>query len=260
MSRSRPFRSPAAPFDVHADDGVRLTGHRLGRGRDALVFAHGFLGRHRKPRLVAFQEALARRFTVYGFDFRGHGGSGGESSFGTYEHLDVDAVVRRARADGFDRVVTLGGSMGGIAVIRQAALRGGADAVVSVSAPATWQGHRSAAVRRLTVATRTEMGRGLLRAAGARVAHPWPAAEDPVDVVGRIAPVPVVIVHGRDDHYFDVEQAWMLYRAAGEPKRLLLSSRFGHAEDGFSAAFAERIHRTLETLPSPRHVPPRAAR
>jgi len=259
MPRSRPFRSLAAPFEVHAGDGVRLTGHRLGHGRDALVFAHGFLGWHRKPRLVEFQDALARRFTVYGFDLRGHGDSGGESSFGTYEHLDVDAVVGLARADGFERVVTLGGSMGGIAVIRQAALRGGVDAVVSVSAPARWLGHRSAAVRRLTVLTRTEMGRGLLRVAGARVAHPWPAAEDPVDVVGRIAPVPLVIVHGQDDHYFDVEQAWMLYRAAGEPKRLLLCSRFGHAEDGFCAAFADRICRTLDSLPSASHAPPKAA-
>jgi pimeloyl-ACP methyl ester carboxylesterase len=235
-------------FAVRTDDGVRLAGHRLGTSPVALVFAHGFLGWHRKPRLVEFQEALAERFTVYGFDLRGHGASGGESSFGTHELLDVDAVVRRARSDGFDRVVTLGGSMGGIAVIRQAALRGGVDAVVSVSAPARWRGHRSSAVRRLTVLTQTEAGRALLRVGGARVVYPWPVAEDPVDLVGRIAPAPTVVVHGQDDHYFDVEQAWMLYRAAREPKRLLLSSRFGHAEDGYSAAFAERLHRTLAPL------------
>jgi len=245
---------------VRTDDGVRLTGHRLGTAPVALVFAHGFLGWHRKPRLVAFQEALARRFTVYGFDLRGHGASGGESSFGTYEFLDIDAVVRRARSDGFRQVVTLGGSMGAIAVIRHAALRGGVDAVVSVSAPARWRGHRSAPVRRLTVLTRTEGGRGLLRLAGARVAHPWPEAEDPVDLVGRIAPVPLVVVHGLDDHYFDVEQAWALYRAAGEPKKLLLSSGFGHAEDGYSAAFAERLDRTLTPLLSIEAHPGAASR
>jgi len=233
---------------VHTEDGVRLTGHRLGTGPTALVFAHGFLGWHRKPRLVEFQEALASRFSVYGFDLRGHGASGGESSFGTYEYLDVDAVVRRARSDGFRQVLTLGGSMGGIAVIRQAALRGGVDAVVSASAPARWRGHRTSAVRRLTVLTRSKAGRGLLRVAGARVAHPWPEAEDPVDLVGRIAPTPVVIVHGLEDHYFDVEQGWMLYRAAGEPKKLLLSSGFGHAEDGYTAAFAKRLHSAVTPL------------
>ena len=239
---------------------MRLTGHRLGSDPVALVFAHGFLGWHRKPRLVAFQETLAERFTVYGFDLRGHGASGGESSFGTFEFLDVDAVVRRAHADGFRRVVTLGGSMGGIAVIRQAALRGGVDVVVSVSSPARWRGHRTAPIRRLTGLTRSEAGRGLLRVAGARVAHPWPEAEDPVDLVGRIAPTPVVIVHGQEDHYFDVEQAWMLYRAAGEPKKLLLSSRFGHGEDGYTAAFAERLHRAVTPFLSVEAAPGDARR
>jgi pimeloyl-ACP methyl ester carboxylesterase len=248
VRRSRSFTLPASGFEVRTDDGVRLRGHRLGVGPVALVFAHGFLGWHRKPKLVAFQEALARWFTVYGFDLRGHGASGGESSFGTYEFLDVDAVVRRARSDGFERVATVGGSMGGIAVIRQAALRGGVDAVVSASAPARWLGHRSDAVRRLAVLTSSGAGRAALRLAGARVAHPWPGAEDPVDLVGRIAPAPFVVVHGVDDHYFDVEQAWMLYRAANDPKRLLIAPRFGHAEDGYTAAFAERLHRTLDPL------------
>src|SRR5262249_42065129 len=168
---------------VRTDDGVRLRGHRLGSAPAALVFAHGFLGWHRKPRLVEFQESLARRFTVYGFDLRGHGASERVSSFGMYEFLDVDAGVRRGRADGFARVATLGGSMGGIAVIRQAALRGGVDAVVSASAPARWRGHRSAAVRRLTALTSSASGRAALRAAGARVVNPWPEAEDPVDLV-----------------------------------------------------------------------------
>jgi len=59
--------------------------------------------------------------------------------------------------------------------------------------------------------------------------------------VERISPVPLVIVHGRDDHYFDEEQAWLLYRRAREPKRLLLASRFGHAEDGYGAPFARQV-------------------
>src|SRR6266536_3538233 len=128
---SRTYSVPATPFEVRSSDGVRLRGHRLGAGDVALVFCHGFLGWHRKARLVAFQEELARSFTVYAFDFRGHGQSEGESSFGGSEILDVDAVVRRARDDGFEAAVTFGGSMGGIAVIRHAALLGGVDSVVA---------------------------------------------------------------------------------------------------------------------------------
>ena len=68
------------------------------------------------------------------------------------------------------------------------------------------------------------------------------APESPEQVVGKIAPLtPVVIVHGRDDQLFSVDHAERLYEAAGEPKHLLIGDRFGHAEDGLSAAFAERL-------------------
>ena len=111
--RSAHYQTTTRPFEVVTDDGVLLRGERLGSGDVAIVFCHGFLGWHRKPCLVRFQEALAERFTVYGFDFRGHGESEGLSAFGAMEHLDVDAVVRHAREEGSDRVVTFGGSMGG---------------------------------------------------------------------------------------------------------------------------------------------------
>ena len=206
-----------------------------------MVFCHGFFGWHRKPRLVRFQEELAKRFTVYAFDFRGHGASGGVSTYGSREHLDVEAVVRRARADGFDRVVTVGGSMGGIAVIRHAALMGGVDAVVAVSTPALWDGHDSSPIRRIMWSLGTASGRSLLRLMGVRVAPVWEPAEPPVELVAEVSPIPLVIVHGRDDHFFDDEQAWLLYRMAKLPKRLLLGAPFGHSEDGYNPAFAKHI-------------------
>ncbi|HJP65892.1 MAG TPA: alpha/beta fold hydrolase [Actinomycetota bacterium] len=238
---SRPYRVPAAPFGVRTDDGVDLVGHRLGRGATALVFCHGFTGWHRKGKLVRFQEELARRFTVYAFDLRGHGDSGGVSSFGAAEDLDVQAVVCRAREDGFARVVTVGGSMGGIAVLRHAALAGGVDTVVAISTPARWSGHQSEAVRKMLWLTATRSGERILRAWGTRVTREWQRAEEPADLVERISPTPLVIVHGRDDHYFAEEEAWTLYRRAREPKRLLLATRFGHAEDGYTPAFARQL-------------------
>ena len=240
------YRAPAEPFEVLTADAVRLWGHRVGLpGRPALVFCHGFLGWHLKPRLVAFQEQLARDFAVYSFDLRGHGRSGGVSSFGAREHLDVEAVVRLAREESGAPVLTFGCSMGGIAVIRHGALAGGVDGVVAVSTPATWNGHETGAVRRLVWFTATATGRRLLRATGVRVVPRWEPPADPVDLVDRVAPIPLWIVHGRDDHFFDEEDAWALYRRAGEPKRLLLASTFGHAEDGYTEAFARRIARSV---------------
>jgi pimeloyl-ACP methyl ester carboxylesterase len=236
---SRPYTLAAHPFAVQSSDGVTLRGHRLGEGSLALVFCHGFLGWHRKGRLVRFQERLARRFALYAFDFRGHGESGGESTFGGREILDVDAVIRRARDDGFQRVITFGGSMGGIAVTRHAALLGGVDGVVAVSTPATWAGHESDAVRKMVWLTSTPSGRWVLRSSGVHASRRWGRFEAPLEVIDRISPAPLLLVHGRDDHFFDEEQAWLLYRQAGPPKRLLLGSPFGHAEDGYTPAFAD---------------------
>jgi len=245
LLRSRRYRIPAEPFLATTDDGVQLAGHRLGDGETAMVFCHGFLGWHRKARLVPFQEQLARRFTVYAFDFRGHGASGGRSTFGLEEIRDVEAVARLARDHGHARVITFGGSMGGIAVIRHAALIGGVDGVVSVSTPARWDGHDSEAVRRMVWLTAIPAGRWLLRMGGVHISSSWRRAADPADLVDRISPTPLLIVHGKDDDYFDEENAWLLYHRAGEPKRLLLAGRFGHAEDGYVPAFAEQIAREV---------------
>lgn len=244
------YRRPARPFSVTTEDGVELVGHRVGAGAPAVVLCHGFLGSHRKARMLRFQEELARWFTVLAFDFRGHGQSGGISSFGACEEVDVDAVVRHARREGHDRIWTLGGSMGGIAVIRHAALRGGVSGVVAASTPATWNGHDTDAVRRIRRVTGTARGRWLLYAWGVRVARGWQPAEAALEVVDRVAPTPLVLVHGRDDHYFSEEDAWLLYRRAQHPKRLLLASRFGHAEDGYTAAFAEAVARVILEIES----------
>ncbi|HEX2069964.1 MAG TPA: alpha/beta fold hydrolase [Actinomycetota bacterium] len=241
LARSRSYAVPARAFEATTADGVTLRGHQLGEGDPAVIFCHGFFGWHRKPRLVRFQEELAKRFTVFAFDFRGHGSSEGFSTYGSQEHLDVDAVVRRAREAGFDRVVTLGGSMGGIAVIRHAALMKGVDAVVAVSTPALWDGHDSNPIRRIIWSLATPSGRSLLRAFGVRVAPVWEPAEAPAELVRHISPTPLVIIHGRDDHFFDDEQAWLLYRMAGPPKRLLLGAPFGHAEDGYNPSFAQLV-------------------
>jgi pimeloyl-ACP methyl ester carboxylesterase len=239
------FRLAAEPFRVTTRDGVVLAGSRIGDADPAIVVCHGFGGWHAKPKYARLIEALAPRFTVYAFDFRGHGASGGWTTFGGVETVDVAAVVARAREDGHARVATLGASMGGIAVIRHAALEGGVDAVVAVSTPARWDGHRSDAVRRMAWLTGTARGRRVARLFGIRLPTEWARPESPEDVVGKIAPVPLLLIHGRDDHYFDEEEAWRLYRAAGEPKRLWLAGRFGHAEDGFSPQLAGRIARLL---------------
>jgi len=255
---SHHWRVPAETFVLETEDGVSIHGTRLGDhgvSSAAVVLAHGLMGWHRKPRFAHLAEQLAEWFAVYAFDHRGHGASGGVSDFGGAEIADVETVVRLARRDGHDRVVTIGMSMGGIAVIRHAALLGGPDAVVTISSLAHWDWHAGAhpnVRREFHQRVGTSTGRAALRAWGVRLPERWDEPESPEDVVGKIAPVPLVIVHGRDDHLFNEDHAVRLYEAAGDPKRLLLGDGFGHAEDGLTPAFGRRLARIVhETLGLP---------
>ncbi len=253
---SHHWRVPARPFTVHTQDGVRIEGTRLGHpGADlpALILAHGLMGWHRKPKFAVFAEHFSEDFTVYAPDLRGHGESAGVSDFGGAEMWDIDAVVALVRRVGHPQAITVGTSMGGIAVIRQAGLIGDVDEVVAISSLAYWNWHDGAhpkARRNFHARVGTAPGRAALRAWGVRLPEEWDEPESPEDVVGKIAPTPLVIVHGRDDPLFSADHAERLYEAAQEPKRLLIGDRFGHAEDGLSPAFAQRLTRViLQELP-----------
>src|SRR4051794_38572312 len=249
-------RFASARLTLSTSDGERLSAVHLD-GPDphkplAVVVAHGFTGSLAKPQLQAVVDALTSYAGVVAFDFRGHGGSTGVSTLGDREILDLEAAVQHARSLGYHRVVTCGWSMGGSVVLRHAALVGGVDAVVSVSAVSRWFYRDTTPMRRLHWAVETRLGRALARRLlGTRVsAEGWPGEppESPVECVGRISPTPLLLVHGDADHYFPVEHPQALYDAAAEPKELWLVEGFGHAESGASPELLDRIGAHLPAL------------
>ncbi len=249
---------PATVLPITTADGVRLAASHLprisGRTDIAVVLAHGFTGTHTK----LWQARLARRLSSYAgvvaFDFRGHGRSGGLSTLGDLEVLDVDAAVDAARALGYADVVTCGWSMGGSAVVRHAALHGGADAVVSVSATSRWGVRDTAPMRRLHWLVERRVGRRVSRhVLRTRLVDAWPdPPESPLEVIGRIAPTPLLLVHGDRDSYFGVDHAQALADAAGDPVELWVVPGFGHAESAATPELVDRIGRHLPTLLSRR--------
>ncbi len=246
---------PAVAFSVTTADGVRLAGTALQAddpARPALVLAHGLMGWHRKPAFARFAESLSNWFAVYAMDLRGHGASGGVTDYGGAEIEDVAAVVSLARGRRHERVATAGMSMGAISVIRHAALVGGSDAVVAISSLAWWDWHDEAHPRAadwMRRRTATPAGRAALRVWGVRLPGDWVRPESPEDVVAKIAPIPLVVVHGDRDGLFPASHGEALLAAAGEPKRLLLGRRGGHAEALITPGFAPLIGRvTSEAL------------
>ncbi|MFI1709497.1 alpha/beta hydrolase [Streptomyces griseoruber] len=208
------------------------------------VIAHGFTGDADRPHVRRVAEAFARHGAVVTFSFRGHGRSGGRSTVGDKEVLDLEAAVAWARSLGHTRVVTVGFSMGGSVVLRHAALHRGVDAVVSVSAPARWYYRGTVPMRRVHwLITRPEgrlLGRWGFRT---RIHHrDWdPVPLSPTESVPRIAPAPLLIVHGDRDGYFPLDHPRMLAAAAGEHGELWLEPGMGHAEHAADDALLARI-------------------
>ena len=256
----------------HTRDGVRLAASYLpgtaaqaqsSRQRPAVVLAHGFGGHRRKPAYALLAERLSAVASVLAVDLRGHGRSGGLSTLGLAENLDVHAAAAWLRRAGHGWVGLIGVSMGATATLRAAGLAppGAYDAVCSISAVSRWGVRDTPAMEHLTKAATVAAYRHAYRAVlGVRIAQRgWPDTSpgadprhwplQPVDAVRRIAPTPLLIVHGADDHYFGADHAVALYHAAADPVALWLEpAGFGHAEDGFTPAFADRLAGALATV------------
>jgi pimeloyl-ACP methyl ester carboxylesterase len=235
---------------LRTEDGVRLHAihSRPGPGAVgglAVVFGHGFSGSTRKPAVRRMVTSLSRYAGVIAVDFRGHGRSGGVSTLGDAEVLDIEAAVQWARSHDYSQVVTVGASMGGSVVVRHAALRGGVDAVVSVSAPSRWYVRDTFPMRRVHWLVEQRLGRLVSRTVlRIRLAHGWDTVpESPVEVAARIAPTPLLVVHGDADAFFPVEHPAALVQAAGPTAELWLIEGFGHAEGAMDAELADRVGR-----------------
>lgn len=219
----------------------------------AIVLAHGFTGDLERPHVRRAAGVFAQRAAVITFSFRGHGASGGRSTVGDREVLDLAAAVEWARSLGHARVVTVGFSMGGSVVLRHAALSGSAhggrtearvDAVIAVSAPARWYYRGTAPMRRLHWLVTRPVGRAVGRLGLRTRIHPdeWdPVPLSPVESVPRIAPTPLLIVHGDQDPYFPVDHPRMLAAAAAGGAELWLEQGMGHAEHAATQDLLDRI-------------------
>lgn len=215
-------------------DGVTLRFTRRGRGGPAAVLVVPGIFIHRESdehRLAA--ERLSSVADVVTLDVRGHGDSGGSFTFGLREPDDVAEVAALLRSR-YRKVAGLGFSFGGYSTAVAAARHRCFDAVALVGTP-----------HRLFILDHNFLTPGLLRSLpwmlrrrrrftrlGVGALRGRPAASD---IVGRIAPTPLLIAHGTDDWLIPAEHARILYRRAADPKSLLMIEGGLHAENILAA-------------------------
>jgi uncharacterized protein len=241
-------RAPHVHTRLRTSDGVRLTGSYLPGptgAAAAVLLLHGFGASRRKPAYARLADGLRERVPVLALDLRGHGGSAGLSTFGDREAVDVAAGVDWLRAFGHRRVVVVGLSMGATAALHAASAGVPVDALAVVSAPAYFREQAdSPATRRLEALWESPLRRQLVRyMVGVSLGGPelWSSPPDPVVMAADLT-VPLLVVHGADDAYFPPSDAAALATARGDGAAVWHEpAGFGHAEDGITSAFVDRL-------------------
>jgi alpha-beta hydrolase superfamily lysophospholipase len=244
-----------------AEDNVRIRGWFFGNAGSstpgpAVVLCHGIRTGRREclPMALRFR---ALGYNVLCFDFRAHGASDGQFiSVGLHETNDVLGAVQylkqRPEVDA-RRIGVVGFSMGAVASIRAAAQCGDIAVLVADSAYASfidaarYSFHLVAGLPHFPIAP-------VAMHWAKMIVHVDASQLRPVDVIGRIAPRPVLITHGTFDEIVPVRHARFLFAAADEPKELWLIPGAQHvgARDADPDAYFTRVERFLsQTLKHP---------
>jgi pimeloyl-ACP methyl ester carboxylesterase len=192
----------ATTFRFKASDGVLLDGAVLGGGPVGIVLAHESGGD--LCRWVPYGDLLSKEgFRVLVFDYRGLGLSAGVAGKRADRiDLDVLAATAELRRRGAEKIVLIGASVGGVAVVTAgASARPAVDGVVSISGADT----------------------GFLRRGG----YPY-AVLDPSAAAARLRSA-VLFISSKDDAVLPVASTRKLYRAAAATdKRLVVVPGSSH--------------------------------
>jgi dipeptidyl aminopeptidase/acylaminoacyl peptidase len=215
-----------------ADDGLMLRGWFFPaeeRNAPAVLYVHGS-GGSPKEGLSLVSPLHDAGYSVLLFSYRNHGPSDKNwfegISFGARESRDVDAAIRYLHdAYGIEHIALQGFSMGAASVLLSAPRNPSVEAVVAESPYASFNEVWTANGRPVP-----EIFATISRWLVTRIRGFNPNDIEPVKVISRIAPRPLLLIHGTADPAIPWQQSQELYDAAKEPKSLWLVEGAGHGD------------------------------
>jgi dipeptidyl aminopeptidase/acylaminoacyl peptidase len=235
-------RATTSPADYHlafenisftAPDGVKLRGWLIPapNPRGTIIVCHGYTGEC-SPDLEYAPLFHQYHYNTLYFDFRGHGMSDGNyTSVGYFERRDLLAAIDFLRARDIRRVGLFGLSMGGAIALSTALLSTSIIGVLSDSAFAElWHVVRQSVTKRgVPTGLADFIGWLIVAIAGLRLRANLFSA-DPIRAVGRIAPRPLLLMHGENDDDVPIAESRTLYTAAHDPKEWWRVPHAAHRE------------------------------
>lgn len=233
---------------IPSSTGITIAGTFFpGRSRATIIVSHGYGNSQDEVLpLAAFLQHAG--YSIFTYDMRSRGGSGGDAiTMGALEQDDlisvVDYLVTRPDVDQ-GRIGALGISLGGattlLAAARDPRIRAVVDDcgftdITSVTDTAFehFIGLPAFPFSPITVEiSEWRLGRSV-------------SDVRPIDVVGRISPRPLLIIHGSADQEVPATHSERIYAAAGNPKELWLVPGAGHGMDAWETATAEYEQRVI---------------
>jgi len=244
---ANPYLDRVVHEDVffEAPDGVRLHGWFLrpnDEPRGTILFFHGN-AENISTHVGAVLWLAMEGYQVFLIDYRGYGRSEGTPEM---EGIHVDALAaidRLFRTEGVDkdRIVVFGQSLGGAVAVYAVANSPHRDRIRALIIDSAFSGYRRIAREKI-----------------AEVVLLWPFQTplsllvtdrySPCRWIGRIRPVPVLILHGEADKVVPVRHGERLYRLAEEPKQLWIAPGAGHIQALSDGNLRKRLLSYLDSV------------
>ncbi len=211
-----------------------------------VILLHGSLGE--RSDLAPEARILSQAgFGVLAFDWPGHGQSDGQIEWGATERRALSTALAWLTAQpevDAQRLGAFGFSMGGHTLAQVAAQDQRLRALVIASSPPDPLVHLDWEYRRFGPLTRWP-ARLALYLGGMK-----PHEQVPEQVIGQIAPRPLLLVGGVDDQLVPNWMTQRLFAAAREPKAVFLVPKAGHGHyvEASPVDYPERLLKFFEVL------------
>jgi len=229
-------------FFVRTPDGVRLHGWLLrpkGEPLGTILFLHGN-AENVSTHVDSVLWLAVSGYRVFLFDYRGYGKSDGKATMAGV-HKDalaaIDALFGMDEVDR-DRVAVLGQSLGGAVAVYAVANSPHKARIKALVVDSAFSDYREIAREKLAEVP-------LLKPFRSPLSRLVTDRYSPRFWIGRVAPVPVLVIHGDADRVVPAAHGERIFALAGGPKALWIVPGAGHIEALASPDVRARLLRFL---------------
>lgn len=252
MPMERLVRTPAdidlkyRDVEFHSSDGTLLHGWWLpakGTAQGTILFLHGN-AENISTHIGSVHWLPEQGYNVFLFDYRGYGRSQGASEIAGVLR-DTESAIATAlemTGDGTGQIIVFGQSLGGAIATYAVAHSGHRDRIKALIVESGFSSYRQIA--------REKLGSFWLTWP---LQYPlsWTVTDryNPIDAVAAIAPIPLLLVYGKEDPIVPLHHGQQLFAAAREPKQLWLMPDGRHITTFAAPPQRQRLLDYLKALP-----------